>query len=333
MKSEAPLLGPYLQSFFTEHLTQHKRASQQTIASLRDSFRLLLQFLRTHTGSEPATLRITDLNAIRVLAFLDHLEESRSNSVRSRNLRLSAIRTFFRYLALRDPDRLGQITQVMAIPVKRQNKKLIGSLTRDEVEAILAAPDRSVWIGRRDYALLLTMYNSGARVSEITTLLREQVRFGATTYLQLHGKGRKERTVPLWPHTARVLETWFRELANTCGSVAFPNARGHQMARDGVEYILRQAVQQASRSCPTLATRSISPHVVRHATATHLLQSGVDIAVIALWLGHESIETTHCYIEADLATKQRALDKVAPIEGHLARFRPDDALLSFLAAL
>ena len=215
---------------------------------------------------------------------------SRSNSVRSRNLRLSAIRTFFRYLALRDPDRLGQITQVMAIPVKRQNKKLIGSLTRDEVEAILAAPDRSVWIGRRDYALLLTMYNSGARVSEITTLLREQVRFGATTYLQLHGKGRKERTVPLWPHTARVLETWFRELANTCGSVAFPNARGHQMARDGVEYILRQAVQQASRSCPTLATRSISPHVVRHATATHLLQSGVDIAVIALWLGHESIE-------------------------------------------
>jgi integrase/recombinase XerD len=235
MKSEAPLLGPYLQSFFTEHLTQHKRASQQTIASLRDSFRLLLEFLRTHTGSEPATLRITDLNAIRVLAFLDHLEESRSNSVRSRNLRLSAIRTFFRYLALRDPDRLGQITQVMAIPVKRQNKKLIGSLTRDEVEAILAAPDRSVWIGRRDYALLLTMYNSGARVSEMTTLMREQVRFGATTYLQLHGKGRKERTVPLWPHTARVLETWFRELVNTCGNVAFPNARGHQMARDGVE--------------------------------------------------------------------------------------------------
>jgi integrase/recombinase XerD len=169
MKPEAPLLGPYLQSFFTEHLTQHKRASQQTIASLRDSFRLLLEFLRRHTGCEPATLRITDLQAPHVLAFLDHLEESRKNSIRSRNLRLSAIRTFFRYLALRDPDRLGQITQVMAIPVKRQNKKLIGSLTRDEVDAILAAPDRSVWIGWRDYALLLTMYNSGARVSEMTT--------------------------------------------------------------------------------------------------------------------------------------------------------------------
>ena len=243
----------------------------------------------THTGSEPATLRITDLHVPHVLAFLDHLEESRKNSVRSRNLRLSAIRTFFRYLALRDPDRLGQITQVMAIPVKRQNKKLIGSFTRDEVDAILAAPDRSVWIGRRDYALLLTMYNSGARVSEMTALTREQVRFGVTTYLELHAdKGRKERTVPLWPHTARVLETWFRELANTCGNVAFPNAQGHQMARDGIEYILRQAVQQASRSCPTLGTRAISPHVVRHATATHLLQSGVDIAVIALWLGHEA---------------------------------------------
>ena len=264
MKPISPLLGPYLQSFFTEHLSRHKRLSPQTIASLRDSFRLLLEFLHARTGSAPANVRITDLDAFTVLAFLDHLEESRGNTIRSRNLRLSAIRTFFRYLALRDPDRLGQVTQVMAIPVKREDKKLIRSLTREEIDAILATPDRSEWAGRRDYVLLLTMYNSGARVSEMTTLTCGQVRFGTTTYLQLYGKGRKERTVPLWPHTARVLEAWFNERAIGPGSVAFPNARGHEMARDGVEYILRQAVKRATKSCPSLSSRSISPHVVRH---------------------------------------------------------------------
>src|SRR6266536_867824 len=307
MNPESPLLGPYLQSFFTEHLTQHKRASPHTIASLRDSSGLL--------------------------AFLDHLEESRKNSIRSRNLRLSAIRTFFRYLALRDPDRLGQITQVMAIPVKRQNKKLIGSLTREEVDAILAVPDRSVWIGRRDYALLLTMYNSGARVSEMTTLKREQVRFGATTFLQLHGKGRKERTVPLWPDTARVLKSWFQEVEALGMPMAFPNTRGHPLARYGAKYLLQRAVQRAVARCPSLSTKTITPHVVRHSTAMHLLQSGVDIAVIALWLGHESIETTHVYLEADLATKEQALQKLAAVEDQGARFTADDPLLAFLNAL
>lgn len=187
-------------------------------------------------------------------------------AVRSRNLRLSAIRTFFRYLALYDPDRLGQVTQVMAIPVKRQEKKLVGALTREEMDALLAAPDRSIWGGRRDHALLLTMYNTGARVSEMTTLRREHVRLGATSYIELHGKGRKERTVPLWPHTAHILEAWFKEPAktSTC-TVAFPNARGHQMARDGVEYLLRQAVKKALPVCGSLAgKRGLAAYLAPH---------------------------------------------------------------------
>jgi site-specific recombinase XerD len=303
------------------------------MASLRDSFRLLLEFLQTRTGIAPSSLRVTDLDVTAILAFLDYLEEKRRNTVRSRNIRLAAIRTFFRYLALRDPDRLGQVTQVMAIPVKRRDKRLVRALTREEIEAVIAAPDLATWTGRRDHVLLLTMYNTGARVSEMTGLRREQVRFGAASYVELHGKGRKERTVPLWPHTARALESWFQERTGPGATIAFPNARGYQMARDGVEYLLRQAVKKAGATCSTLQNKRVSPHMIRHTTAMHLLQAGVDITVIALWLGHESIETTHCYVEADLATKQRALDKVAPIPGGMTRFRPDDQLLAFLAAL
>ena len=221
----------------------------------------------------------------------------------------------------------------MAIPVKRHDKKLIRALTREEMDALLAVADRSTWTGRRDHALLLTMYNSGARVSEIIGLRVQQVHFGATTYIELHGKGRKERTVSLWPHTTRVLEAWFEESAKTRGAIAFPNARGHQMARDGVEYLLRKTIRKAASVCGSLANKRVSPHTLRHTTAMHLLEAGVDITVIALWLGHESIETTHCYVEANLATKQRALDRLNPVEGDVIRFQPDDALLTFLAAL
>jgi integrase/recombinase XerD len=214
--------------------------------------------------NEPCSLLITDLDVTAILAFLDHLEEKRGKKVRTRNLRLAGIRTFFRFVALRDPERLGQVTQIMAIPVKRQEKRLISALTREEIEAILSTPDQSTWKGRRDYVLLLTMYNTGARVSEMTGLQREQVSFGSSTYIKLHGKGRKERTVPLWPHTARALKSWFHELAGSCGTVALPNARGHQMARDGVEYLLRGTVKKAVSQLPSLINRRISPHVLRH---------------------------------------------------------------------
>jgi len=225
------------------------------------------------------------------------------------------------------------VTRVLAIPNKREDKKLVGSLTRPEIDALIAAPDRSSWIGRRDHALLLIMYNSGARVSEITTLKREQVSFGATTFLELHGKGRKERTIPLWPPTRDVLKRWFRELEEQKSDMAFPNARGRPLARHSVNYLIHKAVEGAAPSCPSLLTRPITPHLIRHTTATHLLQAGIDIATIALWLGHESIETTHVYLEADLATKEQALQKLAPVEEEAARFTAADPLLAFLTSL
>jgi integrase/recombinase XerD len=257
----------------------------------------------------------------------------RGNAIRSRNMRLAAIRSFARFLALRDPASVAITTRVLAIPGKRADKKLIGSLTRPEVEALLAAPDRSTWGGRRDYALLLTLYNSGARVSEVTTLKREQICFGPPTFLHLKGKGRKERTVPLWPQTSRIVQAWFDELGDFGASTAFPNARGCSLSREGVDYLLQRAVEKAATRCPSLRTKRITPHVLRHTTALHLLQSGVDIAVIALWLGHESIETTHVYIEVDLAYKEQALQKLAPVEGQLSRFTADDPLLAFLTSL
>jgi integrase/recombinase XerD len=326
-------IAPHVQAFFTEHLCHHKRVSPQTIASCRDTFRLLLTFVKETVGVEPSALRVADLDAPMVLRFLDHLEHQRGNAVRSRNIRLSALRTFFRFVALRDPESMAIVTRVLAIPLTREDKKLVGYLTRAEMEALLAAPDRSHWVGRRDHALLLTMYNSGARVSEVTALRREQVCFGATTFLHLHGKGRKERTVPLWPTTSHVLQSWLRELEGCRTSMIFPNARGNPLSRYGVNYLLQQAGHRAGVTCPSLRAKPVSPHVIRPSTAMHLLQSGVDITVIALWLGHESIETTHVYLEADLATKERALQKLAPLEAPLARFTPDDPLLAFLTSL
>jgi site-specific recombinase XerD len=230
---------------------------------------------------------------------------------------------------LRDPESLAITTRVLAIPGKRADKKLIGYLTRPEVEALLAAPDRSCWGGRRDYALLLTLYNSRARVSEVTTLQREQVCFGPPTFLQLKGKGRKERTVPLWPQTSQVLQAWFDALGKCGDPIAFPSARGRSLSREGVDYLLQKAVQKAAIACPSLNMKSITPHVLRHTTALHLLQAGVDIAVIALWLGHESIETTNVYLEIDLAHKEQALQKLTLVEGEVARFTADDPLLAF----
>ena len=329
----SPLLAPHVQAFFAEYLSQQRRLSPQTIMSFRDTFRLLLMFLRDQTGVEPSALRLADVDAPVVLSFLTYLEQERGNSVRSRNIRLSALRSFFRLVAPRDPDSIGVVTRVLAIPMKRQDRKLIGYLTRTEIQALLATPDSSQWSGRRDYALLLTLYNSGARVSEIAALRRQQACFGASTFLQLIGKGRKERGIPLWPETARVLKAWFAELGEDAGPIAFPNARGKALSREGVDYVLQQAVQRALPACPSLATKHITPHVIRHSTAMPLLQAGVDIATIALWLGHESIDTTHMYLQADLAMQEKALEKLDPIEGGWKRFQADDPLLTFLNAL
>jgi integrase/recombinase XerD len=334
-KTEVPqtLVGPLLQSFFMEHLCNHKRLSPQTVKSYRDTFRLLLQYLQAKMAKKPSALSIADLDAPVILSFLESLEQQRHNQAQSRNVRLTAIRSFFRLVALRDPTSVGVATRVLAIPLKRIDQHLVGYLTRPEVDAILAANQLTAWSGRRDYALLLSLYNTGARVSEIISLQRSHFRFGVKSFVQFKGKGRKERSVPLWHSTAKALQAWFRELDDSSSAVAFPNVRGSSLTRDGVNYILQQAVERASASYPSLKNKRVFPHIFRHSCALHLLQSGVDIAVIALWLGHESIQTTHGYIEADLAIKEQALQKLAPAGKTIIRFKADDALLTFLASL
>ena len=331
--SERLSIGPLVQSFFVEHLRNHKGASEQTISAYRDTFRLLLRFLAANKGTDPTNLGVDDFDAPAVLSFLEHLEHERKNSVRSRNARLAAIRSFFRFVALREPEALAVSTRVLAIPAKRFSRSIVNYLTKAEIDAILAAPDRSERSGRRDHAMLLLLYNTGARVSEITSLRVSQIRLTEETFVKLRGKGRKERSLPLWTQTRRVLKSWLTELEGNSESHVFPNANGHPLTRYGVAYILTKAVKRASATCESLMSKRVSPHVVRHTTAMHLLHSNVDESVIALWLGHESTETTHIYVEADLATKERALEKLAPSGTKAKRFKPNDALLSFLDGL
>jgi integrase/recombinase XerD len=258
------LVGPLLQFFFTDYLIAQRRVSPQTIASYRDTFRLLLQFVDHETGIGPTALPVASLDVGIILRFLDSLEKNRGNSVVSRNLRLTAIRSFYRMVAFRDPASAGVATHVLAIPLKRADTQVRPYLTRDEMEAILASIDRTQWRGRRDYALLLTLYNTGARVSEIAALQRNQVSIASKSYVQLHGKGRKDRMVPLWPRTAKILKEWFRELQTQPTTVAFPSIRGEPLTRFAIHLLLRKVVEQAHAACPSLKNKRISPHVLRH---------------------------------------------------------------------
>lgn len=330
--NSAGLIAPLVQAFFTDHLVRQRRASPQTVASYRDTFRLLVRHLSQTIGKEPASLTLEDFQPKAILRFLDSIEQDRSNSVRTRNVRLAAIRSFFRLVALRDPGHLDLVAQILSIPVKRADRRQIGYLTRPEIDAVLAVPGSRTWAGRRDHALLLTLYNTGARISEVLALRQNHLSFESTSLVHLKGKGRKDRSVPLWPTTTRVLRAWIAECGDGGDRILFPNARRGSLSTDGAAYILQRAVRRAAPACPSLNGRRISPHVIRHTTAMHLLQSGVEITVIALWLGHESLDTTHMYIQADLQTKQQALEKLHPAGGY-SRFKPDDALLAFLSAL
>lgn len=322
-----------VQAFFVEYLLNQKHASPRTLAAYRDAFRLLLGFVRETQGIEPAVLNVENLDAPIVVDFLDHIERHRANSIRSRNARLAAIRSFFRFVQMREPAAVAVASRVLAIPVKRTERKLIGYLTRAEIDALLSATDQTSWDGRRDHALLLTLYNSGARVSEIIGVRRDEVVLDAPASMKLHGKGRKERALPLWAKTARVLRAWFRELGDRFDGLAFPSARARRLSRHGVSFLLSRLADRATTACPSLRNKQISPHVIRHSTAMHLLQSGVDPAVIALWLGHESIETTHGYVEADLTMMETAMGKLKPAGSVPARFKASDDLLAFLATL
>jgi integrase/recombinase XerD len=331
--SQSAQFSSLMQSFFAQHLCEHKQVSPRTVTVYRDTFRLLFAFMQTKTGRTPSELGLADLDAPVILQFLENLETERHNHARSRNLRLSAIRSFFRYASLRDVEHLAVANRVLAIPTKRTSRPLLTFLSRPEMDAILASTDQKTWLGGRDHALLLTMYNTGARASELTALTLGQVGFGSTTLVHLHGKGRKERTVPLWPQTAKVLTRWFQILNTDEKGFAFPTVRGTRLSADALDRLLKGAAGRAATTCPELASKRVTPHVIRHTTALHLLQAGVDIAVIALWLGHESIETTHGYVEADLEMKQRALEKLTPATATVSRFKAGDSLLQFLSRL
>lgn len=322
-----------LEGFFTRRLMQQRCASPHTIGSYRDTFRLLLRFAQAQIGKSPSELAFEQIDAPLIAAFLDELETSRHIGAHSRNLRLTAIRSFFRYAAFEVPAHSAQIQRVLAIPSQRFARAQIGFLTPAEVQALLAAPDRRTWSGRRDHALLLLAVQTGLRLSELTGAQRNAVILGTGAHIRVLGKGRKERATPLTKQTAAVLRAWLRELPDTDDAILFPSARGNRMSGDGVQYLLAKHVATARKTCPSLLRKRVTPHVLRHTTAMELLQAGVDRAVIALWLGHESVETTQIYLDANLALKEQALAKTIPTQAKPGRYRPDDQLLAFLKAL
>ena len=322
-----------LQRFFAERLIEQQNASPRTVAAYRDTFRLLLCYAEGERGKPPAKMTLGDIDATLILDFLAHIETERHNTVRSRNARLAAIRAFAHYVALQCPPALLLMQQILAIPMKRFEKPMLGFLSRDEVQAVLAAPDTTSWCGRRDRVMFALLYNTGARVSEMIGLRVADVTLATTSSVRLHGKGRKQRTVPLWKETAVEIRHWLKYADLRADQSLIPNRSGRPMTRTNVADRLALAITTATASCPQLAGRKISPHSMRHTTAMHLLQAGVDLTVIALWLGHESPVTTHGYIEADLAMKERALATLAPPETKHQRYHPTDAVLKFLESL
>ena len=322
-----------LEGFFTQRLIQQRRASPHTIGSYRDSFRLLLHFAQARLGKPPSQVAFEQIDAPLIGEFLKEMEGPRGICARSRNLRLTAIRSFFRYAAFETPEHAAQIQRVLAIPNQRFTRVQVGFLTRPEVEALLAAPDPHTWSGRRDHAMLLVAVQSGLRLSELTGVRRNAGILGTGAHIRVLGKGRKERATPLTKQTVAVLKAWLREIPDTTDATVFPSARGARLSADGVQYLLGKHVAVASKSCPSLRQRRVTPHMLRHTAAMELLHSGMDRAVIALCLGHESVETTQIYLDANLAMKEQALDKMAPPQGKLGRFRPDDRLMAFLKGL
>ena len=328
-----PDFAKLVQDFFGDSLVHQKNVSPHTLAGYRDSFRLLLVYVGRRRRRSAAELALNDLDAPMVLAFLEDLESTRKNCVRTRNVRLAAVRAFMSYAASRDPTSLPVVQRVLAIPCKRSHRPLLGYLTRPEIEAVLAAPDSNEWSGRRDRTLFTLMYNTGARVSEAIGWSRADVCPGPSTSIRIRGKGRKDRAVPLWKTTAKLLANWVAEVPVDPGSPLFPNRFERRLSRSGVEDRLQRAVAMASERCPSLRTKTVSPHTLRHTTAMHMLQAGVDATVIALWLGHESPETTHQYVEADIEMKRRILDRLDEPDGKVARRPKKDHLLDFLDRL
>ncbi len=325
-------LAPVLEAFFTDRLAQ-RRASSHTVASYRDTLCLLLRYAERQLGTPPSSLDLTDVDAPFVGSFLNHLEHERGNSLSTRNNRLAAIHALFRYAALRCPEHAALITRVLAIPPKRGDSTIVCFLSRPEIDALLASPDRASFLGRRDHALLLTAVQTGMRVAELTGLTCADTEFGPAATLHCLGKGRKHRSVPLTRPTARLLRDWLDERHAAATDPLFPNRAGGRLSTDAVADLLTKHVATAAQQCPTLASKTVSPHTLRHSCAMNLLRAGVDLATIALWLGHATTKATGVYLHADLTLKQQALARTAPPTIGRRRYKPSDAVLTFLEAL
>jgi integrase/recombinase XerD len=326
-------LAPTLQAFFTERLIRQRQVSPHTIAAYRDTLRLLLCYCAERAGLAPSRLDIADLDVARIGGFLDHLEHERGNSVRTRNARLAAIHSLFRFAALQHPEHADSIGRVLAFPPKRLDQALILHLSDKEVDALLAACDRGTWTGRRDHALLLLAVQTGLRISELAGLSRRDVHLGAGAHVACHGKGRKDRITPLTATVVAVVRTWLTERAGEPADPVFPSRRGDQLSRDAIEHRIAQYAGKAAIQCPSLRSKKVTAHVLRHTTAMRLLHAGVDTSVIALWLGHADVQTTQIYLRADLSLKEQALARTKPTNARPGRYRPPDTLLTWLEAL
>jgi len=327
------LLAPSLQAWFTDRLITQRNSSPQTIAAYRDTFRLLLRFAREQTGKQPFELDLDDLDAPLIGAFLKHLEEDRGNSPRTRNARLGAIHSFYRYCALEHPEHAATIARVMAIPTKRYERNTVSYLDLPEIKALLAAPDRGTWLGRRDHALLLLMIQTGVRVPELVSLRSGDVHLGTGAHCRVTGKGRKKRSPTLTTETVAVLRQWLKERQGDPDDQLFPTRQGQPLSRYTVGALLSKHATTAALACPSLTAKRITPHTLRHTNAMLLRAKDVDIATIALWLGHESTETTHIYEHADPRLKEQAISRIAPLGAKPGRYRPSDTLLAFLESL
>jgi integrase/recombinase XerD len=322
-----------LQRFFLQRLMQQQHVTPRTVTAYRDSFRLLLSFAHQRLGKRPSDMTLEDLSASFILDFLNHLEVDRHNCSRSRNARFAAIRSFMEYVSFEEPSALALTQSVLAIPMKRFEQPMVGFLSREHIEAILTAPDANSWTGQRDRVMLAALYNTGARVSELIGMRISDLTLDPTAWIRIRGKGRKERSVPLWSDTTRELKRWLRQYPRAPEQPLFPSRSGGPLTRIGLTERLKLAVQCAAQRFPELAKRRVFPHLVRHSVAMHMLQSGVDITVIALWLGHESPVTTHRYVEADLKMKDRALKALQAPSCAPVRYRPKDDVLRFLQGL
>ncbi len=326
-------LPPLVETFFHDRLLRQRRASPHTVASYRDTFRLLLVFANRRLGKAPSDLELEDLDAEAIGAFLDHLETERHNSPRTRNQRLAAIRSFFKYVAFQEPAHSALIQRVLAIPPKRCDHKLVTFLTEPEIEALLQAPDRTTWIGRRDHLLMLLAIQTGLRVSEIAGLCTDQVVLGSGAHTRCQGKGRRERITPLGPKLASMIRAWFRERDVDASAHIFPSCRGGQISRDAIERLVTKHAATAESTCPSLRDKRVTPHVLRHTTAVRMLRATHDLATVALVLGHQCIDTTLIYVDADLSIKERAIARTAPPHVGRRRYQPPEPLLTFLANL